>query len=195
VIQNILSTDFDFLLALLDADRDRAGVKYQSLRLRLMKFFEWRNCENPEDLADVVFDRILQKISEGEQIQNVTAFSASIAQFVFKEYLRGNKRQHQLIEEAPEVQNIKAQEVEDEDELIAGRRQCFEKCLAEFSAENRKFIIAYYDTDERTMINSRKKLAEEMNSSLNTIRIKACRLKAKLEDCTLECCSGQKSEV
>jgi hypothetical protein len=60
--------------------------------------------------------------------------------------------------------------------------------LAEFDAENRKFIIAYYTTDEKTMIAARKKLAEEMNSNLNTIRIKACRLKAKLEDCTLECC-------
>jgi DNA-directed RNA polymerase specialized sigma24 family protein len=181
-------SSFDIFLSLLDADREQAGAKYESLRQRLIKLFEWRNCEMPEELVDVVFDRILKKISEGEQIQNVTAFASTIAQFVFKEYLRSNERQNQLIEEAPEVQNLKAKETETEDEFTEKRRSCFEKCLAEFDAESRKFIIAYYTTDEKTMIAARKKLAEELNSNLNTIRIKACRLKAKLEDCTKKCC-------
>ncbi len=179
---------FDKLLALLDADRDQAGVKYESLRQRLIKFFDWRNCEMPEELADIVFDRIIIKIEQGEQIQQVTAYASTIAQFVFKEFLRSNQHQNQLIEDAPEVQNIKAKEIETEDDFTENRRKCFEKCLAQFSTDNRNFIIAYYDTDEKTMINSRKKLAEESNSSLNTIRIKACRLKAKLENCTIECC-------
>lgn len=181
-------SSFDKFLKLLDTDRNEAGIKYENLRRRLIKFFEWRNCEIPEELSDTVFDRILRKISEGEEIQNVTAYSATIAQFVFKEYLRSNERQNQLIEDAPEIQNIKANEQNLEDERSSRRLACFDKCLKEFSEENRKFIIAYYDTDEPTMINSRKRLAEEMNSSLNTLRIKACRLKAKLEDCTVNCC-------
>ena len=181
-------SSFDKLLNLLDPDRDQAGLKYESLRQRLIKFFEWRNCEMSEELADEVFDRVLRKITEGEEIQNVTAYSATIAQFVFKEYLRTNQRQNQLIEDAPEIQNIKAKEADVEDENSSRRFSCFDKCLKEFSDENRKFIIAYYDTDERTMIASRKRLAEEMNASINTLRIKACRLKGKLENCTFECC-------
>ena len=182
-------SSFDTFLVLLDADREQAGAKYENLRQRLIKFFEWRNCEMSEELSDTVFDRVMRKIAEGEQIQNVTAYSATIAQFVFKEYLRKNERQNQLIEDAPEIQNIKAKDADNEDEKISIRQNCFDKCLKEFSAENRKFIIAYYDTDEKTMINSRKKLAEEMNSNLNTLRIKACRLKAKLESCTVLCCA------
>lgn len=182
---------FDTFLTLLDADREQAGAKYENLRQRLIKFFEWRNCEMSEELSDTVFDRVMRKIAEGEQIQNVTAYSATIAQFVFKEYLRKNERQNQLIEDAPEIQNLKAKENDNEDESLSIRQNCFDKCLNEFSAENRKFIIAYYDTDEKTMINSRKKLAEEMNTNLNTLRIKACRLKAKLEDCTLACSSSR----
>jgi DNA-directed RNA polymerase specialized sigma24 family protein len=187
VNQTPTQINFDKFLVLLDADREQAGVKYENLRQRLIKFFEWRNCEMPEELTDIVFDRVLKKIDEGEQIQQVTAYSATIAQFVFKEYLRSNERQNQLIEDAPEVLNIKVQEPFANDFTLT-RQNCFDKCLSEFDAENRKFIIAYYDTDEKTMINSRKKLAEEMSSSLNTIRIKACRLKAKLENCTKECC-------
>lgn len=181
-------SSFDKFLNLLDVDRDEAGIKYENLRQRLIKFFEWRNCEMPEELADTVFDRVLRKIKEGEEIQNVTAYAATIAQFVFKEYLRSNERQNQLIEDAPEIQNIKTQQPKAEDEKTSQRLACFDKCLKEFSEENRKFIIAYYDTDEKTMINSRKRLAEEMNSTLNTLRIKACRLKAKLEVCTVDCC-------
>ena len=182
-------SSFDKLLALLDdANREQAGVKYENLRQRLIKFFEWRNCEMSEELTDIVFDRVLQKISEGEKIQNVAAYSATIAQFVFKEYLRSNQRQSQLIEESPEVQNIKAKETIIEDSAADLRQTCFDKCLTEFSQEDRKFIIAYYDTDEKTMIASRKRLAEQLGTNLNTLRIRACRLKSKLENCTLKCC-------
>lgn len=190
MVETFSQSSFDTFLALLDADREQAGAKYESLRLRLIKFFEWRNCEMPEELTDITFDRVLRKISEGEEIQNVTAFSATVAQFVFKEFLRSNQRQNQLIEDAPEIQNIKAKEKEEEDEFTEKRRTCFEKCLSQFDGENRKFIIAYYTTDEKTMIAARKKLADEMNSNLNTIRIKACRLKSKLEDCTRDCCQS-----
>lgn len=188
-MEEILSQNsFDKLLSLFASDRDEAGANYEKLRMRLVKFFEWRNCEMSEELTDVVFDRVLRKITEGEEIQNVTAYSATIAQFVFKEYLRSNERQNQLIEDAPEVQNLKAKEIISGDDAIDPRQNCFDKCLAEFSEENRKFIIAYYDTDEKTMIASRKRLAQELETNLNTLRIRACRLKSKLEDCTLKCC-------
>ncbi len=188
MIKPLTQMSFDKLLDLLDADRENAGVKYESLRLRLIKFFEWRNCEMSEELTDIVFDRVLRKIAEGEQIQSVTAYSATVSQFVFKEYLRSNERQNQLIEDAPEIQNL-TQKVYAEDDKKTLRLSCLDKCLAEFSTENRKFIIAYYDTDETTMIASRKRLADELNSTLNTIRIKACRLKGKLENCTKLCCA------
>ena len=41
---------------------------------------------------------------------------------------------------------------------------CLEKCLDEFSDENRRLIVAYYDTNERTMIEARKRLADKMEN-------------------------------
>jgi hypothetical protein len=38
-------------LASLDTDSDRAGEKYDSMRLTLMKFFDWRRAHFPEELA------------------------------------------------------------------------------------------------------------------------------------------------
>ncbi len=177
-------TGFDKLLLLLDANRETAGAKYESLRLRLVKYFEWRNCETAEDLADTVFDRVIKKLSEGEEIQNVNAYSTTVAQFVFLEFSRSRAHFAENIEDNP---NIAAQEIET-DEQGENRLVCLDKCLAEFSDENRKLIIAYYDTDERTMIAARKRLCDSMNISLNTLRIRVCRLKSKLEICTFDCC-------
>ena len=199
-MDNILTqTGFDKLLATLDADREQAGLKYESLRVRLLKFFEWRNCETAEELTDTVFDRIVKKIAEGEQIQNINAYSATVAQFVFKEDCRSRARLSQPIEDNPAVENLIASSGSVEtDETADSRLDCLEKCLAEFPAENRRLVIAYYDTDERTMIATRKRLADSTGVSLNTLRIRVCRLKAKLEDCTLDCCekvSSLKSQV
>ena len=76
------------------------------------------------------------------------------------------------------------------DETDDSRLDCLEKCLAEFTEANRRLVTAYYDTDERTMIATRKRLADSLSISLNTLRIRVCRLKAKLEDCTIDCCAN-----
>ena len=189
-MDNVLTqTGFDKLLATLDADREQAGAKYESLRVRLVKFFEWRNCESAEELTDTVFDRLVKKIQAGEQIQNINAYAATVAQFVFKEDCRRATRLFQTIEDNPAIENLTATgKLAETDETDDARFDCLEKCLTEFSDENRRLITAYYDTDEQTMIATRKRLADSLEVSLNTLRIRVCRLKAKLEVCTKDCC-------
>lgn len=181
----------DKLLATLDADREQAGARYESLRVRLVKFFEWRNCETPDELTDLVFDRLIKKVAAGEEIQNINAYSTSVAQFVFKEGGRSKERLFQSIEDHPGTERLMATNVSAEkgesDDL---RFDCLEKCLMAFTAENRQLVTAYYDTDERTMIATRKRLAGSLSISLNTLRIRVCRLKAKLEGCTIDCCAN-----
>lgn len=175
---------FDKLLALLDADRNTAGLRYEELRLRLIRFFEWRGALNSEDLADVCFDRVLKKIGGGEKIENVAAYSATIAQFVYKENLRSKERLNVSFD-AGDASNVAAERNDvSEDESII----CLDRCLGEFQTDEHNLVIAYYDTDEKTMIGSRKRLANSLSISMNTLRIKVCRLKAKLEKCVRECC-------
>jgi DNA-directed RNA polymerase specialized sigma24 family protein len=176
--------NFDALLTLLDADREVAGAKYEELRLRLERFFEWRGCDTASDLADVCIDRVLKKISEGEVIQNVQAFAATIAQFVYKESLRSKVRMTDSLdaEDTPEIAAVESTTSEDE------RMSCLETCLNEFRIDDRRLIVSYYDTDEKTMIASRKRLADSLAVSINTLRIKVCRLKSRLEKCTKDCC-------
>lgn len=179
-------TGFEKLLSLLDADREKAGANYESLRVRLTKYFEWRNCETAEELADTVFDRVIKKLAEGEEIQNINAYSVTVAQYVFKEYLRTAERSAENVDDVPHL-SIADKNNDAEDDESEKRFECLDKCLAQFSDENRRLVIAYYDTDEKTMIASRKRLADSLNVSLNTLRIRVCRLKSKLEDCTVNC--------
>lgn len=178
-------TSFDSFLALLDTDRDAAGAKYEELRLRLVRYFDWRGCDGSDELTDICLDRVQKKIADGEEIQNVQAFAATVAQFVYKESLRSKGRvTHSLdAEDAPQIAAVEPEVTEDE------RMTCLESCLDAFNVDDRKLIISYYDTDEKTMIASRKRLADSLAVSINTLRIKVCRLKSRLEKCTKDCCS------
>ena len=173
---------------MLDADREQAGAKYESLRRRLIKIFEWRKCETADELTDIVFDRVIKKIAEGEQIENVAAYSATVAQFVFKEDWRRRERLSGSIEDQREIESPPENNKFFESETDDARMNCLEKCLDEFSDENRHLIVAYYETDGRTMIEARKRLADKSKISLIVLRSQVCRLKAKLENCTRNCC-------
>src|SRR5689334_8976445 len=62
--KEIDQTKFEKLLVWLNADRDKAGQKYESIRQRLIYIFRQRGCSTPEDLADETIDRVIQKIEK-----------------------------------------------------------------------------------------------------------------------------------
>ncbi len=53
---------FDSLLIWLDEDREQAGLKYEKIRLRLIKIFTCRGCAEAEDLADEVINRVVSRV-------------------------------------------------------------------------------------------------------------------------------------
>src|SRR5262249_57068353 len=76
-------------LAGLDPDSDRAGEKYESLRLTLIKFFDWRGANFPEDLTDETINRVIRKIDEGETIRDIPTYCHGVARLVLLEKLKG----------------------------------------------------------------------------------------------------------
>lgn len=188
MINTLTQTGFDKFLATLDAEREQAGLKYEALRRRLIKFFEWRDCESAEELTDTTIDRIVRKITEGEEIKNINAYSATVAQFVLKEYRRNLERQNQLDEEKAAanfaVEHAEFAAFDGQNE----RENCFEQCLTKMDETDKKLLVAYHDADEKTMIATRRRLADSLEISLNVLRIRVCRLKTKLENCTVKCC-------
>ncbi|MEZ5428135.1 MAG: hypothetical protein R2747_17820 [Pyrinomonadaceae bacterium] len=186
---NTFATDFEEFLKLLDPDRERAAGRYIALRERVEKFFEWRDCEMPEELADTVFDRVAKKIGGGEKIENAEAYCVSVAKFVLLENRREVLRREELDEDSLKTDREADRETsaaEDEDKKL----KCLDQCLAGFSAEKRKLLIDYFDTDEETMIPARQRLSKKLGINLNSLRIRVCRLKSKLEKCTRDCCEA-----
>ncbi len=188
MLGSLTTSDFELFLNALDRDQDQAAEKYIALRQRLEKFFEWRDCENAEELTDIVFDRVTKKIIEGEDIKNAEAFCVAIAKFVVLENRREVFRTTELDENSKKHQSEDGRSLNDENELKNKRFGCLDKCLTEFPEKKRELLIKYFDTDEETMISTRRRLADKVGINLNTLRIRISRLKTKLEVCTKKCC-------
>lgn len=174
-------SSFDQFLAVLDPNRDRAGQKYEALRTRIVKFFEWRACRFPDDLADETLDRVIRKAASGVEINDHVNYSYGVARLVYLESYKEQVKEQAVVIEMP-VKYI-ADDDDDEDE----RLRCLESCLKELSERSRTMILHYYRDDKQAKIDHRKKLAEKFNISVNALRIKALRIRTTLEECVLKC--------
>lgn len=174
---------FERLLASLDADRELAGQKYVRLRLKLVKYFEWRGAAFPDREADVTLNRVARRIEEGQEVQNVGAYCYGVARLVFSEALRAERREREALECAAQAE---AQDAEADLDAKA-RGECLSRCLQALSEESRALIIEYYDDERGKKIERRRRLAARLGIPLNALRIRAHRIRIGLEACVREC--------
>ncbi len=181
---------FGLLLRRLDADESQAAGKYEELRLKLSKFFVWRrDCPTAEAdaLADETLDRVSLKLAQSVEINNLNAYALEVSRFVWLEHLR-KKKESADSDALPEIAVAPA--VWEEPNAPNVRLAYLRKCLAEISANesDRRLIIGYYSAadGEKNKI-QRKNLAEKLGLTMNTLKVKACRLRERLERCINEC--------
>lgn len=181
-----MTNSFEKLLTMLDPhDREAAGREYELLRAKLIKYFEWRNCDNCNELTDDVFERVQNKLETDESIENIRAYAFGIANFVRLEHYRDPSRQNVTIEDensdfvSPDSSTDLAQEK---------RLDCLNECMSRMDDEDRSFLIRYHDEDNGRRQDVRKTIASELKVSVNTLRIRACRLRSALESCIRRCC-------
>ena len=169
-------------LACLDTDSDRAGEKYENLRLTLMKFFDWRGARFPEELADETINRVIRKIDEGETIRDLPTYCHGVARMVLLEKLKSPESRRADFEALPPAA-LAAPEQEEEDV----RQDCFERCLKELPAESRQLILQYYSDEKREKISRRLAMAERLGIPLNALRSRVQRIRNRLEECVNGC--------
>ena len=175
---------FTKLLAILDPDPETAGGKYEQLRRKLIKFFEWRGSFISDELADETLNRLARKIDEGEEIEkNVFALSLGIARFVLLETLKRPDNKRVEMKELATVAAPRERREEDDDLWAV----CLRECLSGVSEENRDLIIEYYQDEGRARIDDRKMLAANLGIPLNTLFMRAKRTRDKLEECVTRC--------
>lgn len=167
---------FDALLAWLDSDRERAAMKYEEIRRRLIKIFHGRGCAEAEDLADETINRVISKLNEiGNGFSgDCERYFYAVANKVRMEYQR--RRQPQ----PPLASNVDSSQAEQE-------YRCLEECIAKLSDENRELLLQYYQGEGRAKIEQRKKLAEKLGIAPNALRIRAFRIRAAVQECVEKC--------
>lgn len=173
---------FDKFLSCLDGDRDTAGRQYEKIRSKLISFFEWRDCPFPEDRADEAINRVVKKIDEGEELRDPSTYVFGVARILMLEITRVREKERTALNLLPPPQS----ETEDSDELES-RVKCLRHCLEELPTDSRELIIGYYQGEQRSKIENRRRLAEKLGMPVNALRIRACRLREKLAGCLDRC--------
>jgi DNA-directed RNA polymerase specialized sigma24 family protein len=173
----LTSKELDRLLAHLDADREAAGVKYKELHTGLVNFFIHKGHSQPEDGADETLDRVATKLTGGEQINNIKGFAVAVARIIFLEDQRKRSRVQSAADIAEYIRSI----TESADERLFNLMR---RCLDRLPSEDRQFIDQYYiEGSNECVIQHRLALADRMNVTLNTLRLRIHRLRQKLERC------------
>lgn len=169
---------FDSLLALLDPDRERAGVRYEDLRSKLISFFRCRRCMPPEEWADETLDRLSRRSLE-EQINRIEAYAWGVARRVAVEA-------HRTVQHAPEMGGQRSALPEliqpDSDKEQDLRMKCLEECLGLLSSKARELILEYYRYEKSEKIKTRTRIAVEAGGGAGTLRVRAYRIRKQLED-------------
>lgn len=181
-----MTDSFKLLLEYLDSDESAAAEKYLTLYSKITKIITWKRFpeSEAEAIADIVIDRIAKKIRQGEEIQNINAYARTVLNYVLLEQGRKNK-EDAVGDDLPEVAVFP--EIENEPDL---RVICLRKCMNETVSEDadKRLIIGYYDREAGGKIKeSRKILAEELGLTMNNLKVKASRLRNRLEKCINEC--------
>ncbi len=185
---------FDLLLARLDDDRARAGEKYEEIRRKLVKLFEWRGCARPEEYADRAIDRVARRLAEGAELRasNPYLYFHGVALNVLREYWKEPEREGELIEdllpsESPvnnpgELMEREARRLEKERRL-----ECLDHCARKLPPENLELIKEYHQGEGGLNKERRRALAERLKLPINALRIRAFRIRQELEACIEGC--------
>jgi len=176
---------FDKLLVALGGDRDSAAQKYLEIKSNLMRFFEWRGCPFPEDHADETINRIAKRVAEGEEILNYSGYALGVARLLLLEINKGRQREQLALAEIGQASEFYEEEEDGEKRLV-----CLRSCLGTLSTDNRELIIEYYQGEKGEKIQNRKKLMNRFGIPVNTLRMRALRLRERLQSCVEECVGG-----
>jgi DNA-directed RNA polymerase specialized sigma24 family protein len=166
---------FERLLCALGPDRESAGLAYERLRKRLVKFFSWERCPEPESCADEALNRIARALERGETIQKMDQYALGVARLVLLEA----KAQARKVAALP----LELQSSSSETDDAARTLRCLERCMEMLGPDQRTLLIEYYSGSGQSRIENRRRMAEQLGIELNALRNRAMRLRERVEIC------------
>jgi RNA polymerase sigma factor (sigma-70 family) len=186
---------FESLLIWLDSDRERAGGLYEQVRTKLIRFYEFRGCPFPEELADDTIQRGARKISEDTIFRPPDPFIyfRGIARNVLLEYLKNRKKRPTTVFDDLPPSNLPAIDpVELEKQSMMRSRkermlECLDDCLSHLPSESRELFVEYNRDQKRERIDNRLLIAERIGIDINALRSRVTRIRERLKSCIAGC--------
>ena len=171
--ESLLTADgLEQLLRALDHDRDTAAREYSRLRDRIAGLLRWWGAADSDDLADATLDRVARTLARGKVVPrtSLSSYVQGVARMIFYESARAERRrqvseQHALLHDHPAVT----------DPLL----DCLDSCLDRLQPGERDLMLRYYGQGRQHVI--RRELAEELGISSTALRLRAHRLRERLE--------------
>ena len=158
------------LLAVLDPDPVRAAMRYQELRSRLVRFFEWQRHSDPEDAAQETLARGFRRVVAGLDTSpsGIHGFFFGIARNLVKEGWKA--RREELVDPAAwDSTPSSARHVEQVEARLA-----LTHYLGKLPASERRLLVRYY-TGDRDM------LSRELGVTAGNLRVIVHRIRQKLD--------------
>jgi len=183
---------FDRLLSVLDPDREKAALRYEQMRRKLAKFFQWRGCSGAEELVDETFDRVARRVDEGVKVwvDDPYSYVRSVATRVAQEHFRSPARKAQPLDDAPEAIVAPPPAAEEDDP----RLDCLTECLDALPDEQRRLLETYHEGQGLKRIQARRAIAEGLGIPINALRIRAFRVRSGLMACIDDCTRRPRNE-
>ena len=174
------------LLDRLDSDLHCAAGKYYRLVGILTIFIENRATSDidSDELARKVLDIVAAKLAEGEDIQNVQAYSFGVARNLVNTQRRksiSDLLDHSFVSGIRDDRQANFEAIAKEVE-----ENCRRKCLELLPTERRDLIVRYYQTGLQSK-QYREELARELSMGVGALVNRLSRIKSKLNECYRRC--------
>lgn len=185
--------NFDQLLGWLDPDREQAAIKYETIRLSLIKILTWRGCNNGEDLADETINRVAEKVHllRDTFVGDPAVYFYAVAKRLLREEQRKAKSQVS-ISEGFSIAQFPRDIDEPSDDILY---DCLSSCLQSAGEQKKEMILSYYVGERHLKIENRKAMADRLGIPLNALRVRMHRIRTSLERCIQRCVMSRMNEL
>ena len=180
---------FESLLKSLDPDTGRAGERYELIRRKLVRFFEWHRGGPAEDRADEVIDRVVRRLERGETIRadDPTGYFFGVARNVLREHWDSQKRERRALSAVEAAARETAEEAIPEGAEDERASECLQLCLGRLAPDRRRLVLRYYQGEKAAKIRARQELAEALGIPQPALRLRVFRIRENLERCVRAC--------
>lgn len=168
---------FEDILGKLEPTAPTTQEAYKQCRSKMVKFFQWRFCEDSVALADETIGRFFEQHSSGTQVapDKLYSYLYGIALHVFFEFLRKKKKTDRIRDKIKELWQLP----------VLGsdkRRECQKHCLERLESDKEDLLRRYYLTNEEP-----EDIAIDMGITVGTLRLRIYRIKLELRTCSEDC--------